>query len=166
MDFSWAGKEDTFIGWFMHFKLFAQLTAGRIDTLQISILHLFHLPVALRIHGKTALLNAIFMCPMGEKLFFVLFLHLCIHYTYTHTHRSTEIWRDPHKQSKLSWYVSEFVCKAAPVNKPQKMIQLGETVKFGESSLNTCKHDVYRQMFNLLSLLLQIILWNQMSVTS
>ena len=64
----------------MHFKLFAQLIAERIDTLQKSILHLFHLPVALRIHGKTALLNAIFMCPMGKKLFFfVLFLHLCIH---------------------------------------------------------------------------------------
>lgn len=73
----------------MHFKLFAQLTAGRIDTLQISILHLFHLPVALRIHGKTALLNAIFMCPMGEKNIFCSFsasMYSLNIYTHTQKH--------------------------------------------------------------------------------
>lgn len=165
MDFSWAGKEDTFIGWFMNFKLFAQLTAEWIDTLQKSILHLFHLPVALRIHGKTTLLNAIFMCPMGKNYFFCSFSS-SVYSLNTHTQKHWNMKRSPKaKQAELE-HVSEFVCKPATVNKSQKMIQLGETAKFWASSLNACKHDVCRQMFNLPFLLLQIILWNQTSLTS
>lgn len=55
-------------------------------------------------------------------------------------------------------HISEFVCKPVTVNDSQKIILLGETAKFWGSSLNTCKHDMCRQMFNLPFLLLQIIL--------
>lgn len=55
-------------------------------------------------------------------------------------------------KSKASWvWMCLWVCRQTHDNEQAlKMMQLGETTKFLESSLNTCKHDVLRQMFNLL----------------